>query len=287
MAPSLMPRIRSIKPEFWTSAQIIECSTNARLLFVGLWNFCDDAGRHPDSPKQLKAEVFPADEFSLDDMSRMIDELSSNDLVQRYVVDGKGYLQVTGWHHQRIDRPNAPRYPGPDQANGEPARRAFDERSRGIGEERIGEDRKGSSGASPPVESAAASSTTNGDARKRADTESVQRIFDHWRETHEHPKAALTEKRRKVIRKALAGYSEALLCQAITGYRNSPHHMGDNDRGTVYDSIELMLRDAEHIDRGLKCYSDPPRTDQSQLTRRNVSQTEGWKPPEMRDDADD
>ena len=31
-----MARIRSIKPEFWVSEQVAECSTSARLTFVGL-----------------------------------------------------------------------------------------------------------------------------------------------------------------------------------------------------------------------------------------------------------
>lgn len=110
-----MPRIRSIKPEFWTSGQVLECSTNVRLLFIGLWNFCDDAGRHPDRPKQIKAEVFPADSFTEDDIRGMIDELSANGLIKRYVVDGQRYFQVTGWHHQRIDKPQDPKYPGPFQ----------------------------------------------------------------------------------------------------------------------------------------------------------------------------
>ena len=32
-----MPRIRTIKPEFWTDEKIIELSLPARLLFIGLW----------------------------------------------------------------------------------------------------------------------------------------------------------------------------------------------------------------------------------------------------------
>ena len=43
-----MARIRTIKPEFWTSEQVVDCSPTARLLFIGLWNFCDDGGVHPD-----------------------------------------------------------------------------------------------------------------------------------------------------------------------------------------------------------------------------------------------
>jgi hypothetical protein len=108
-----MARIRTIKPEFWTSAQVLECSTNARLLFIGLWNFADDQGRHPDNAKQCKAEVFPADEFSLADIQGMLDELSENNLIARYVHDGKGYFYIPGWYHQRIDKPQKPKYPDP------------------------------------------------------------------------------------------------------------------------------------------------------------------------------
>lgn len=34
-----MARIRTIKPEFWTSEQVMGCAPLARLLFIGLWNF--------------------------------------------------------------------------------------------------------------------------------------------------------------------------------------------------------------------------------------------------------
>jgi len=108
-----MARIRSIKPEFWSSEQVMECSPMARLLFVGLWNFCDDAGRHPFSPRQIKALVFPADDFSSENILGMLDELSSNGLIDIYVVENRKYLQVTGWRHQKIDRPQPPRFPGP------------------------------------------------------------------------------------------------------------------------------------------------------------------------------
>ncbi|MGB0973112.1 MAG: hypothetical protein ACPGVG_19480 [Mycobacterium sp.] len=113
-----MPRIRTIKPEFWTSEQVAECSTNARLLFIGLWTFSDDAGRHPNKPRQIKMEVFPGDPFDVDEVRAWLDELIAAGLLVAYVVDGEGYLQITGWNHQRIDKPQKPRYPGLDSANG-------------------------------------------------------------------------------------------------------------------------------------------------------------------------
>lgn len=83
-------------------------------------------------------------------------------------------------------------------------------------------------------------------------TPDVTGVFEHWKQTHHHPKAQLDAKRVKLIRAALKSYTAEQLCQAISGYRNSPYHMGHNDRKTVYDSIELFLRDAQHIDAGLK-----------------------------------
>jgi len=54
-----MPRIRTIKPEFWTDDKIVELSFPARLLFIGLWNFCDDWGRMEYKPKSIKLRIFP------------------------------------------------------------------------------------------------------------------------------------------------------------------------------------------------------------------------------------
>lgn len=109
-----MARIRSIKPEFWTSAQVMAVSRNARLLFIGIWNFADDGGRCPNSAKSIRAQVFPGDDdVSTENVRRWIDELSTNGLLRQYEVDGATFLQVTGWHHQKIDRPRPSRLPPP------------------------------------------------------------------------------------------------------------------------------------------------------------------------------
>ena len=108
-----MARIRSIKPEFWTSAQLLECSTNARLLFIGTWTFADDAGRHPWSAKQVKAEIFPADNFAEKQVLGWLIELETNGLIVRYSFEGKEFFYIAGWKHQRIDKPQSPKYPDP------------------------------------------------------------------------------------------------------------------------------------------------------------------------------
>jgi hypothetical protein len=87
----------------------------------------------------------------------------------------------------------------------------------------------------------------------------IEEVFAHWRTTWNHPRGALDVKRRKLIRERLKQYDVATLCQAITGYTHSPHHCGRNDRNTVYDDLGLLLRDAAHVDAGLRFYANPPR----------------------------
>lgn len=84
-------------------------------------------------------------------------------------------------------------------------------------------------------------------------------VFDHWKQTHNHPQSKLDEKRLKLIRVALSSYTPEQLCAAISGYKHSPHHMGKNENKTVYDDISLFLRDAQHIDAGLKFTSTASR----------------------------
>jgi hypothetical protein len=91
----------------------MECSIPARLMFIGMWNFADDAGRLTCSAKSLKAQIFPSDDLSIDQVQRLIDELSSNDLIYIYTIDNKRFIQITGWHHQKIDRPKPSKIPKP------------------------------------------------------------------------------------------------------------------------------------------------------------------------------
>lgn len=136
----MMARIRTIKPEFWTSEQIVECSPTARLLFIGLWNFCDDAGNHPASAKTIKMQVFPGDDLPLSSVESLLQELVNNGLLARYESEGRQYFHVTGWHHQKIEKPSF-KYPKPSfgelSANG---RRQSSPGMEGKGEEGKGGD---------------------------------------------------------------------------------------------------------------------------------------------------
>lgn len=77
----------------------------------------------------------------------------------------------------------------------------------------------------------------------------IDLVFSHWKTTLNHPKAQLDAKRRAKISKALETYDVVELKHAINGVKNSPWHMGDNPTSTIYDKIDLIFRDADHIER--------------------------------------
>lgn len=98
--------------------------------------------------------------------------------------------------------------------------------------------------------------TVSGAARPPSD---VQLVFQHWQQKLNHPQAKLTPERQRKISIALKNYSAASLCRAIDGCAVTPHNMGQNDRGEVYDDIALIVRDAAHIERFTRNADAPPK----------------------------
>lgn len=59
----------------------------------------------------------------------------------------------------------------------------------------------------------------------------------------------LDTKRRRLIARAVADHGTDTVEAAIRGVGLSPWHMGKNPQGKRYDGIELVLRDAAHVER--------------------------------------
>lgn len=94
-----MPRIRSIKPEFFFDEELAKLSDSERLFFIGLWNHADRRGRLEDRPIYLKAHIFPYKDF---DTELALTNLASK-FIKRYEIDGKKYIQIIAFErHQRI-----------------------------------------------------------------------------------------------------------------------------------------------------------------------------------------
>lgn len=109
-----MARIRSIKPDFFTSEDVSALPLRARLTWIGLWTHCDDHGRTKDNVKLIKAAVWPLDDVSLKDIEEDLGTLADRTRIVRYTVDDRAYLAVVNWHdHQAIPKPSKPRCPPP------------------------------------------------------------------------------------------------------------------------------------------------------------------------------
>ncbi len=108
-----MSRIRTVKPEWWTRGEVLECSLNARLLYIGMNNFADDFGSIEGNPLTIKSLVFPANEV---DVIPLLWELCRNDLLIPYANanshKGKTFYYITTFSEdQRIDKKGKPRGP--------------------------------------------------------------------------------------------------------------------------------------------------------------------------------
>jgi len=103
-----MARIRTIKPEYWTDEKIVQLPFEARLLFIGLWNFCDDQGFIEDEPMRIKLQIFPADTI---DVEFFLDVLVSAELLVRGSFGDVHVIQIPHFlKHQKVSHPASPRW---------------------------------------------------------------------------------------------------------------------------------------------------------------------------------
>jgi hypothetical protein len=131
-----MARIRSIKPEFFTSLTIGSLSLSARLTFIGLWTYCDDIGRGLDDVRLIRAAVWPLDDRSLEDVGKDLIELAEADLIERYTRENRAILCIKNWsEHQKVDHPKPSKFPALQSRSPRDASRASHARAEQGGEQ--------------------------------------------------------------------------------------------------------------------------------------------------------
>lgn len=88
----------------------------------------------------------------------------------------------------------------------------------------------------------------------------VREVFEHWRQVmHKTLPTKLDSKRRRAVEARLReGYTVEQLRKAVEGCAATPFNAGQNDRGIRYDDLELICRDASHVDRFLESADHPP-----------------------------
>ena len=107
-----MARIRTIKPVFFTSEQVVDLSPMARLLFIATWCEADREGRMTWKPRTFKIRYFPADECDIHALAR---ELIDSGLVVLY-GDGLAYIPSFSRHQHVNPRETRSTLPDPGRA---------------------------------------------------------------------------------------------------------------------------------------------------------------------------
>ena len=105
-----MARIRTIKPEFFTSEDIVALDPMSRLLYIALWCEADREGRMVWKPRTFKMRYFPVDNCDID---AMCDALVDSGLIQLY-GDGLAFIPQFTSHQAINPREGDSKLPVPD-----------------------------------------------------------------------------------------------------------------------------------------------------------------------------
>ena len=279
-------RIRTVKPEWLDDEKLAACSDAARTLSIGLVLLSDDHGRGRAHPLFLasRAWAYGDPHETLTKLERALSELVAIGFVGLYQVGGQRYFFLRNWtKHQKVQHPSAPRVPAPEQAD---------------------EDGPEGGGSVPQAAPASPSLTPASGASHEALTPDldldqdqdpdqdhtyvapggapapVDRIFDRWRVVMGKPRAKLDPKRRRLIATRMREHDEATLIAAIEGCARSDWHMGRDAKseGRANNGLELILRDAAHIERFAEMPSRattggyaPPSTNHENITDEEIA----------------
>lgn len=117
-----MARIRTIKPDFFSSDDVAALPIPVRLMWIGLWTYVDDHGRGKDNVRLIKAHCWPLDDEMHDsDVEKQLVTLGDCGRILRYVHEDLRYFVIMNWHkHQSINRVSLPKCPPPNAYVGTP-----------------------------------------------------------------------------------------------------------------------------------------------------------------------
>lgn len=135
-----MPRIRSIKPEFFSHEELFdleaECGFPVRLAFAGLWTVADREGRFKWRPRSLKKDILPYDNV---DFERVLEALAGAGFIKKYASDDEFFGFIPSFtEHQHVNA-REPQSKLPDPSD---ARTCTHVHARGEGKGREGKGRE-------------------------------------------------------------------------------------------------------------------------------------------------
>jgi hypothetical protein len=109
-----MSRIRTIKPEFFTSEDIVSLPPLARILYIALWCEADKEGRMAWKPQTFKMRYLPADDC---DIEALCNALITRGLIVKY-EDQYAYIPRFKEHQHINPREKSSTLPDPITTRG-------------------------------------------------------------------------------------------------------------------------------------------------------------------------
>lgn len=245
-----MGRIRTLKPEILEDQKTAELDDCAYRVFIGLIMLSDDYGRGRADPRWLAGQILwgrggTVDEIkdALATLSKPTREGQDDSLIILYADGNQPYYAVRQWErHQRVDKPGKPRIPAPDCVKSitcdESSPKSRETLATDLGPRTSD---LGTSDLGASIVPAAPVTRVAGE---------VEQVVAHYRK--HHPRAlprvtSASKEYRQVAARLREGYTVQDLCDAIDGCHASAWHMGQNDRRTRYNSLELITRTADKV----------------------------------------
>lgn len=145
-----MARIRTIKPEFFTSPDTAKASIEARLFYIALWCWADDWGIGEANMNALLGFAFPEDdEKTRKEIQSLCKEVANTYGTLFYENNGRYFYAIPSWEdHQRTQRRAQRRNPTPDDPESQPDKRIHEKHepsvfTQGTSESTQGNDQEG------------------------------------------------------------------------------------------------------------------------------------------------
>ena len=112
-----MARNRMIKTDFWDDETLSSISRDAKLTFIGMWNFSDDRGVIKGKPVWLKNQIYPYnDDLSIKTITLWLEELEAIKVILPFTNNNEKYYYIKNFlKHQQISHPSVWRNPDPPE----------------------------------------------------------------------------------------------------------------------------------------------------------------------------
>lgn len=211
---------------FITGQRINKLSLNAEAWFWRVLVSVDDFGNGRADPELCRAKTAGNRRVTTRQVSGWLREMVNVGLIQFYSAKDEPFLHIVGFEENQPAGKNGKRFkrfPTPDES--------------------------GCIQVNPELSSASEASeiiTTNentNEGKPSSKAAFTREVFEFWKAELSHPKAQLTQDRKKKIEERLEDSTVDEIKAAICGCKRSDFHMGrEPGKPTVFDDIELICR---------------------------------------------